>query len=143
MENNILENVNKLYRSVKKFILCGVDEDGFPTAKAVLPSKGRDTINEMFFVTNTASKYVEQIKSGSKTSVYFFDPIFYRGCLLKGAMTICEDMDIKRKLWKNSYQCAYPQGRELKYQDPDFCVLKFVSASGRYYAMFQKHDFVL
>ena len=143
MDDKIVQTVNALYKKVHKFILCGIDDDGYPTAKAVLPSDNRDSITEMYFATNTSSKYVDQIKKNDKSSVYFFDPIFFKGCLLKGRMEICEDMIIKEKLWKNGYQSAYPQGKELRFRDPDFCVLKFIPRSGRYYFMFKTQNFTV
>ena len=143
MNDEILQKASILYKRVRKFILCGIDDDGYPTAKAVLPSNNRDSISEMYFVTNTASNYVRQIEKNSKASVYFFNPVLFKGCLLKGTMEVCNDMATKEKLWKNSYAPAYPQGKELKYQDPDFCVLKFTPKCGRYYFMFKKYDFVV
>ena len=141
MENEILNKVSSMYRKAKRFILCAVDNEGFPTAKAVLPSKNRKSLDEMFFVTNTASKYVAQITKNNKASVYFFNGILYRGCLLKGIMEVCDDVAVKEALWKDSYACAYPEGKTLRYDDPDFCVLKFTPKKGRYYFMFKTYNF--
>lgn len=136
----IREQAQKLLKKVRKFILCAVDEDGFPTAKAVLPSKMRDSLEKIYFVTNTNSNYVRDITRNNKASVYFFNPIFYKGCLLKGEMSVCNDTDIKSKLWKDSYKYAYPEP-DKKFNDPDFCVLEFRASKGRYYSMLKKTDF--
>lgn len=136
----IREQAEKLLRGVKKFILCAVDSDGYPTAKAVLPSKSRESLNKIFFVTNTHSDYVKNIIRDNKASVYFFNPILFKGCLLKGEMMVCNDLSTKAKLWKNSYKSAYPNP-EQTYNDPDFCVLEFRAIHGRYYSMFKTADF--
>lgn len=134
------ELAEKLLKRVKKFILCAVDSDGYPTAKAVLPSKSRKNLSKIFFVTNTHSNYVNNIVRNKKASVYFFSPILFKGCLLKGEMTVCNDLCIKAKLWKSSYKSAYPNS-EQTYNDPDFCVLEFRAIHGRYYSMFKTSDF--
>lgn len=136
----IREQAEKLLKRVKKFILCAIDSDGYPTAKAVLPSKGRESLGRIFFVTNTHSNYVKDIIRNNKAGVYFFSPILFRGRLLKGEMTVCDDMSIKAKLWKNSYKGAYPNP-EQTYNDPDFCVLEFRAIRERYYSLFKTTDF--
>lgn len=136
----IREQAERLLKRVKKFILCAIDSDGYPTAKAVLPSKSRDSLGRIFFVTNTHSNYVKNIIINNKASVYFFSPILFKGCLLKGEMKVCNDLSIKAKLWKNSYKGAYPNS-EQTYNDPDFCVLEFRTIHGRYYSMFKTTDF--
>ena len=134
------EQAEKLLKKVKKFILCAIDNDGYPTAKAVLPSKGKKSLDKIYFVTNTNSKYVKNIMENDKTSVYFFNPILFSGCLVKGKMTVCDDVSIKEKLWKSSYKSAYPNPKQT-FRDPDFCVLEFSATKGRYYRMFKTTDF--
>lgn len=130
----------KMLKRSNKFILCAIDSDGYPTAKAVLSSKNKEGLNKIFFVTNTHSNYVNNIIRNGKASVYFFHSIFFKGCLLKGEMTVCNDLSIKAKLWKKSYKSAYPNP-EQTYNDPDFCVLEFRARQGRYYSMFKTTDF--
>lgn len=117
-----------------------IDEDGYPTAKAVLPAIKRDNVSKIYFVTNTSSKYVSNVENNSKTSVCFYNPFFYKGCLLRGTMKIVNDLDVKKEFWKDGYKSAYPNS-ELKHKDPDFCVLEFIPFDGRYYSMFKKIDF--
>ena len=136
----IRNQAQKLFKKVRKFILCSIDQEGFPKAKAVLPPKIRDNLDKIYFVTNTNSNYVRDITRNNKASVYFFNPILYKGCLLKGEMSVCNDIDIKAKLWKNSYKCAYPEP-EKTFNDPDFCVLEFRATKGRYYSMLKTTDF--
>jgi general stress protein 26 len=53
-------------------------------------------------------------------------------------MEIVSDMSIKEKYWQNMFKNAYEQ---KSFTDPDFCVLRFIPVSGRYYADFKLEDF--
>lgn len=133
------EKAENLYRKVNTFILTCVGADGYPLTKAVSPGKYRESLNELYFCTNTSSKFVAGIKKSSKASVYFYSRrLIWKGCLLKGDMEIVTDMSIKEKYWQSKFKNAYPQ---KSFTDPDFCVLKFVSKSGRYYSLFKPEDF--
>lgn len=133
------EKAENLYRKVNTFILTCVGADGYPLTKAVSPGKYRESLNELYFCTNTSSKFVAGIKKSSKVSVYFYSRrLIWKGCLLKGDMEIVTDMSIKEKYWQSKFKNAYPQ---KSFTDPDFCVLKFVSKSGRYYSLFKPEDF--
>lgn len=131
--------VEKLYKSVNTFILTCIGTDGYPLTKAVVPGKYRETLEELYFCTNTSSKFVFQISKNSKASVYFYSRgLMWKGCLLKGDMEIVTDMNIKEKYWQNKFKNAYPQ---KSFTDPDFCVLKFVPKSGRFYLQYKSEDF--
>lgn len=133
------EKAIKLHKKVNSFIISCVGYDGYPLTKAVSPAKYRDGIKEIYFCTNTSSKFVAAIKSNSKANVYFYSQkLLWEGCMLKGNMEIVEDMSVKERFWINAFKNAYP---EKSFTDPDFCVLKFTAYSGRYYSMFKPRDF--
>jgi len=133
------EKAEKLYKSVNTFILTCVGTDGYPLTKAVLPGKHRESLNELYFCTNTSSKFVAEICNNAKASVYFYSrKLVWKGCLLKGSMEIVTDMSIKEKYWLNKCKNAYPQ---KSYTDPDFCVLRFIPDSGRFYSWYKLEDF--
>ena len=135
----IVEKAEKLYKQVNTFILSCVGNDGYPYTKAVVPGKFRESITEMYFLTNTSSKFVTKIKDNSKSSVYFFSrKIIWKGCMLKGKMEIISDLSVKEKYWQNKYKNAYP---EKSYVDPEFCVLKFTTETGRYYSWYKLENF--
>jgi general stress protein 26 len=136
------EKAEKLFKSVNTFILSCVGADGYPLTKAVVPSKHKKSINELYFITNTSSKFVTEIQNNSKSNVYFYSRklIFWKGCLLKGEMEIVVDISIKKKYWQNIYKNAYS---EKSYTDPDFCVLKFTPKFGRLYSNYKLEDFVI
>ena len=133
------EKAEKLHRKVNTFILTCVGEDGYPLTKAVVPGKHRESLNELFFCTNTSSKFTAAVAKNPKASVYFYiRKLIWKGCYLKGEMTIVTDMAIKQKYWQNAYKNAYA---EKSYTDPDFCVLKFTPRTGRFYRWYKLEDF--
>lgn len=135
-----MQKAEKLFKRVNTFILTCVDE-GFPLTKAVVPGKYRESLNEMYFCTNTCSRFASGIAKNPKTCVYFFTrKVIWKGCYLKGNMEIVSDIVIKKKYWQNKFRGAYP---EKSYTDPDFCVLKFVPESGRYYSWYKIDNFDL
>jgi len=130
-----------LHKKVNTFILSCVGEDGYPLVKAVVPGKHRESLAELYFCTNTSSKFAAEISRNSKASVYFYSRkllLLWKGCYLKGEMEIVTDMSIKERFWDNKYKGAY---EKQSFTDPDFCVLKFTPCSGRYYANFTISDF--
>ena len=134
------EKAESLHRKVNTFFLSCVGSDGYPLTKAVVPGKHRESLSEIYFCTNTSSKFAAAISKNPKSSVYFYSRkiIWFKGCFLKGDMEIVADMDIKKKYWQNIYKNAYPQ---KSFTDPDFCVLRFAPTSGRFYADFTIADF--
>jgi general stress protein 26 len=135
----IKQKAEKLYKKVNTFILTCVGTDGYPLTKAVVPGKYRDRIKEMYFCTNTSSKFTEKKKKNPKASVYFYSrKLIWKGCMLKGKMEIVSDLAVKEKYWQNKYKNAYA---EKSFTDPDFCVLKFTPEVGRYYSWYNLEDF--
>jgi len=135
-----MEKAERLHKRVNTFILSCVGPDGYPMTKAVVPGKHRQSLREIYFCTNTSSKFAAEISKNPKSNVYFYSRkfIWFKGCSLKGDMEIVTDMSIKEKYWQNMYKNAYPQ---KSFTDHDFCVLRFTPESGRFYADFNLEDF--
>ena len=135
----VYEKAEKLYKNVGTFIISCVAGDGYPLIKAVVPGKHRFSLKEIYFCTNTSSKFAHEIGQNSKASVYFYSKLLiWKGCMLKGNMEIVSDMETKSKYWQNKFKGAYP---EKAYTDPDFCLLRFIPISGRFYSWFKINDF--
>jgi len=135
-----LTKAEQLHKKVNTFFLSCIGDDGFPLTKAVVPGKYRESLNALYFATNTSSVFASAISNNPKAGVYFYSRklVFWKGCYLKGEMKIVTDMAVKEKYWDNKYKGAYEQG---KFTDPDYCVLKFTPKSGRFYANFTVNDF--
>jgi len=136
------EKAEQLHKKVNTFILSCVGEDGYPLTKAVVPGKHRDSLNELYFCTNTSSTFAAAISNNPKASVYFYSRKFivWKGCQLVGHMEIVEDMAVKERFWQEKFKAAYEQ---QSFTDPDFCVLKFTPTTGRYYANFTLNNFTV
>jgi len=138
-DKDVREQAEQLHRKVGTFILTCIGSDGYPMTKAVVPAKYRETLNELYFATNTSSKFVSEISKNNKANVYFYSKrIAWKGCLLKGTMEVVTDMKIKEKYWQEKFKGAYEQ---KSFADPDFCVIRFVPISGRFYANYTIADF--
>ena len=135
----IREKAVRLYKSVNTFILSCIGSDGYPMTKAVVPGRHRESLNEIYFCTNTSSKFVAEIGKNPKSNIYFYNrKIVWKGCLLKGDMELVSDMSLKEKYWQNKFKNAYPQ---KSFSDPDFCLLRFTPNTGRFYSWFKSEDF--
>jgi len=100
------QKAERLHRKVNTFFISCVGEDGYPLTKAVVPCKHRESLSELYFCTNTSSKFAAAVAENSKAHVYFYSRklIVWQGCSLKGDMEIVMDMKIKERLWDNKYK---------------------------------------
>ena len=114
-----------------------LDEAGFPNMKAMLPPRKRMGIKEFWFTTNTSSVRVAQYRQNPKACIYFYDARFFQGVMLTGIMETLKDAETKAMIWREGDTMYYAQG----VADPDYCVLKFTAAKGRYYHNFKSEDF--
>ena len=117
--------------------IASIAEDGFPNMKAMLPPRKREEIKVFYFTTNTSSMRVAQYRKNPNACIYFCDKRFFRGVMLIGTMEVLEDERSKRMICREGDTMYYPQG----VTDPDYCVLRFVAHSGRYYANFHSESF--
>jgi len=119
--------------------ISSLDDEGFPNMKAMLPPRKRDGIKTFYFTTNTSSMRVKQFHSNPKACIYFCDKRFFRGVMLKGIMEVLEDAASKEMIWQEGDTMYYSKG----VTDPDYCVLKFIAQTGRYYANFSSENFMI
>lgn len=117
--------------------ISSVDESGYPNTKAMLPPRVREGIKVFYFTTNTSSMRVKQYRDNPKACIYFCDKRFFRGVMLIGTMEVLEDSGHKEMIWQEGDTMYYPKG----VTDPDYCVLRFTAAQGRFYSKFSSEDF--
>ena len=134
---NVEKTVGKLIDNANISIISSIDDEGFPNTKAMLPPRKREGIKEIYFSTNTSSMRVKQYIQNPKACVYFYDKRFFRGVMLKGTMEVLQDVTYREMIWRDGDEKYYSQG----VNDPDYCVLKFTSQSGRYYSNFKSENF--
>lgn len=131
------QTIGNLIDKAKVSFIGSVDEEGFPTQKAMLPPRKREGLTHIYFTTNTSSMRVSQYRKNPKACVYFYDQRFFRGVMLKGRMEVLEDSASKEMIWREGDTMYYPLG----VTDPDYCVLKFTADNGRYYSNFKSENF--
>jgi len=134
------QKAERLHRKVNTFILSCVGADGYPLTKAVVPGKYRESLDVLYFATNTSSNFAAAISENPKANVYYYSRKFivWKGCSLKGEMEIVTDLSVKERYWQEKFKAAY---EENSFTDPDFCLIKFTPKSGRFYANFTLEDF--
>lgn len=124
----------------KTAFIGSVDDDGFPNIKAMLAPRERDGVT-FYFTTNTSSMRVSQYLQNPKASVYFYHRgrFRYTGVMFKGTMSVLTDAETKERIWRTGDTMFYKKG----VTDPDYCVLRFVAESGRYYQDLKTESFEL
>jgi len=103
-------------------------EDGFPNIKAMLNVK-HEGINRIWFITNTSSRRVQQLRKDNRACVYYVDDEDFEGLMLTGTIQVLQDLESRQMLWRDGYERYYPLGLE----DPDYTVLCFRARKGSYY----------
>ncbi len=135
------EEIIEFIQKQKIAIVTAIDEDGYPSQKAMFAPRRIDGNTEFYFSTNTSSQKVEYFSKNPKASIYFYHQgkFKYTGILLKGTMEILTDLESKKSIWKSTDTLYY----HLGVTDPDYCVLKFTAKSGRIYEDLKTEDFLL
>lgn len=135
--NKIIQFIDKQ----KVSFICSVDENGFPNVKEMLKPRKRNGLNEFYFSTNTSSMRVKQYLENPNACIYFYHKglIKYTGVMLKGKMEVLTDQETKNMIWRKGDTIFYKKG----VTDPDYCVLRFTTISGRYYCDLKTESFTL
>ena len=139
MTKDLIKTALSIIDKSGKTIIGSVDGEGFPNLKAMLKPRETDGIKTFYFTTNTSSMRVKQYRSNPRSAIYFYDARFFRGVMLKGMMEVLEDQKTKDIIWRDGDEMYYPKG----VADPDYCVLKFTTESGRLYQNFKSENFVV
>lgn len=130
MDHNVKREALRLMTHSRDIIVCSIDEEGFPNAKAMFYCKHDAAAGWKFwFSTNTSALRTAQFARSPKACLYFVDHEGGHGLMLVGEMRVCMDADSRRLLWKPTDVKYYPQGVD----DPDYAVLMFTPAYGNYY----------
>lgn len=118
--------------------LSYVDENGFPSTRAMLNPRKRKELKEFYLTTNTSSRKVQEFLHNPKAGLYFCDKKYYQGVAFTGTVEVLQDQAIKDEIWRDMDIIFYENNT-----DPDYCVLKFTSQSARYYDNYKSTDLTL
>lgn len=133
MNENTRAAITHLINESGTAIVCSVDEDGYPTAKAMF-RREHDGLNTLWFSTNVSAIRTGQFRNNPKSCVYFMDSVGFHGLSLTGTMMVHDDEETKLKFWCEGDDKYYSQGPT----DPDYCMLEFSAEKGNYYHGDQK-----
>lgn len=134
-----VKTIGNLVDKSNTSILSSIDDEGFPNTKAMLKFREREGIKYFYFTTNTSSMRVGQYMKRDKACIYFYDPRFFRGVMLRGTMEVLQDQKSKERIWREGDEMYYPLG----VSDSDYCVLKFTAMDGRFYHNFSSENFIV
>lgn len=136
----IKEKIFEFIQKQKVAFIASVDDEGFPTIKAMLAPRKVEG-NCFYFSTNTSSMRVGQYLKNPKASIYFYNKgrFKYEGVMLTGTMEVLQDDGVKREIWRTVDTMFYKKG----VTDPDYRVLKFTAARGRHYCDLKTESFEL
>lgn len=115
-------------------ILTTIGKEGYPQTTAMFNLRNKEMFPKLIplfaehdndlmivFTTNTSSSKVENIRSNSKISVYYYIVKQSQGAMLGGNVEIVEDLELKRTVWHEGWERYYLKG----FDDPDHTVLRF------------------
>lgn len=137
MLKNLIKTALSIIEISNNTIISSIDEEGYPNLKAMLKPREHDELKCFYFTTNTSSLRVKQYEINSKAAIYFYSPRFFKGLMLKGTMKVLKDKKTKQRIWRDGDEMYYSKG----VNDPDYCVLKFTTKSGRLYQNFKSENF--
>jgi len=131
MDEQVKKDLYRLVEQSRDAVVCSVDGDGCPNAKAMYIAK-HERLKTFWFSTNVSSARTQGwLKSpGASACIYLFDPEKIRGLMLTGRMQVCTDNETKLAFWKPGDEQYYPLGPA----DPDYCILRFTAEKGNLWA---------
>lgn len=112
--------------------LSFLDEQGFPSTRAMLNPRKRAGLTEFYLTTNSSSQKVQSLLANPRACLYFYDRPTYRGVAFTGTAEVLYDQSIKDEVWRDMDTIFYESNT-----DPDYCVIKFTAKHARYYNNYQ------
>lgn len=139
MKEDVLARIMELVGESPNVTVGSIGLDGYPHIKMMFNARRREGLHTFYFTTNTSSQRAREFSSDPRASLYFSDQLHFRGLMLKGRMEVLQEQSYKDMIWRDGDDVYYPLG----VTDPDYCVFRFRTESGRYYSSFQSTDFVV
>ena len=128
--------IAKLVQTSRDAVVCSIDAQGFPNAKAMF-RRENEGLRTFWFSTNVSAYRTAQWQREPKACVYFMDAQGFHGLMLTGTMQVCTDAESKARIWREGDEQYYAQG----VTDPDYAVLRFAAERGNYYHGYERELF--
>lgn len=132
----MMTEINELIANTRNIIVCSIDEQGYPNAKAMFKIS-HDGLKTFYFSTNTSAMRTQQFLKNPKASLYFCGNEKINRLMLIGEMGVLTDDRTKQQFWQDGWEIYYPKG----VTDPDYSILRFTAKSGNYFHALQKYHF--
>lgn len=87
---DIKQQAIELVNNTNDCILGTISTNGYPIMAGMIKVKNIG-LKTILLSTHLNTEKVENIRQDNKVSIYFYDPLIYIGCLLKGTATIEEN----------------------------------------------------
>ena len=120
-------SANLLKRS-KTVHVGSVGPCGFPYIKAMLNLEP-ESLARVWLSTNTSTKRVAQFRENPNACLYYSDENNFEGLLLIGKINVRQDLESKKKLWREGFEIYYPKG----INDEDYSVFEFNADTANFY----------
>lgn len=127
--HDIKEQVEALIQEAEITMISSVDEEGYPSIKAINPPRKREGYRQMYFLTRNSSMRVQHYAKNPRASIYFYNEASKEGLMLKGSMETLYDQDLIDELWCNGDEERFVHHQAF----PDCSALKFTAFCGRYF----------
>jgi general stress protein 26 len=129
-EDEVRARARKLVDATPIATVATVTKNGSPWIVAMIRA-AHDGVKTIWFSTNTSSEHVAHLEADPRACVYFarWDEEPWQGLTLGGRMEILHDRASRETLWADGCERFYPAGID----DPDYTVLRFTAAWGKYY----------
>lgn len=136
MDGALQTDIRNLVEKSRDAVVCSVDDEGFPNAKAMFVMRNKEP-SVFWFSTNTSAIRTAQFEKCPKACIYFMNPKKFQGLMITGTMRVCTDAETKQSFWHAGDEQYYPLGPT----DPDYCILRFAPDQCNYYHGLQKQLF--
>ena len=118
----------RLVEGCRDAVVCSVDKEGFPNAKAMF-RRANEGLKTFWFSSNNSAIRTARWLENPIACLYFVNPDTIRGLMLTGTMEVMTDDETRRLYWNEGDEKYYPLGPT----DPDYCMLRFTAQAGNYY----------
>ena len=129
MDEQERKEIEALIEASRDAIVCPIDGEGFPNAKAMY-LRAHEGIHVLWFSTNVSAERTRQLRGRPQACVYLFDSERIHGLMLTGHMAVHQDAETKESYWEEGDELYYPLGPT----DPDYCMMRFVAEKGNYWS---------
>ena len=120
MNEEIIKRAADLIASTRNCVLALIDDEGYPTAATITPTK-TEGIQWVSFGNNIESNWAKRIRKCNRASICYSSDRPESNVTLVGIIEIITtDLVLKKEMWSD-WMKDYYSGPE----DPNYCVLRF------------------